>query len=444
MSTVADSAAGNVNRALEQSVLRKVTLRLIPFMFIMYIFNYLDRQNVGFVKVRLMEDLHFSETIFGLGSGIFFIGYFLFEVPSNLIMERVGARKWMARIMVTWGIISCCMMFTNNRITFYALRFLLGVAEAGFFPGMILYLTYWFPAAERAKAISRFMTATPLAGALGAPLSGALLNWMGGIGGLKNWQWLFLVEGLPSFFLGFVVYFYLTDRPADAHWLTEEEKACLLTRLEREESRRRTRHSMSWGQALSNGTVMQLTAFYFVLQIAIYGFVFNLPGLIKTFKLDDFTTGLITAIPYTIAAISMVVAGMLSDLKGERKKVVGAASLIAAAGLGGASFFVDGGAPILAVLFLTVAAIGLWSTLGPFWSLPTSFLSGSAAAAGIAFINSVGNLGGFVGPYVMGWLKDTTHKNMSGLVLVSVSMLVACVLALTVHHDRSLEQDENE
>jgi sugar phosphate permease len=286
------------------------------------------------------------------------------------------------------------------------------------------------------------MTATPLAGVLGGLLSGAILTWMKGAGGLKAWQWLFVIEAIPSFLLGFVVLAYLTDRPEHAHWLTQEEKDVLSNRLRKEETKRLSRHAMTWAQAMANGTVIQLTAFYFLLQIAIYGFVFNLPSLIKAFKMSDLAATGLSAIPYGVAAIAMVVAGILSDRSADRKRTVGISSLIAAAGLGAASLVVDGGNAAAGVLALTLAAIGLWSTLGPFWSLPTSFLSGSAAAAGIAFINSIGNLGGFIGPFFMGWLKDTTHKSMYSLIVAAVSMLIACALALTVHHDRSLEHVE--
>jgi ACS family tartrate transporter-like MFS transporter len=435
----ANSSAGTVT---ERSVIAKITYRLIPFMFLMYIFNYLDRQNVSYAKLQMAPELGFSEAVYSFGAGVFFVGYFLFEIPSNLIMEKVGARRWMARIMISWGIISGCTMFAHSALSFYGLRFLLGLTEAGFFPGMILYLTYWFPARERARAVATFMTATPLAGVLGGLMSSGILTWMKGVGGLRAWQWMFLLEAVPSFLLGFVVLAYLTDRPEKAHWLTQEEKDVLSSRLSREETKRLSRHAMTWSQAMSNGTVIQLTAFYFLLQVAIYGFVFNLPSLIKAFNLTDFAASLISAIPYAVAACAMVVAGIVSDRSADRKRTVATACLIAAAGLGAASLVVDGGNAVAGVFLLTVAAVGLWSTLGPFWSLPTSFLSGSAAAAGIAFINSIGNLGGFIGPFFMGWLKDTTHKSMYSLIVASISMLFACVLAATVHHDRSLEHPD--
>jgi ACS family tartrate transporter-like MFS transporter len=429
----------------ERSVIAKITRRLIPFMFLMYIFNYLDRTNVGFAKLTMMKALNMSDFVYGTGMGVFFIAYFFFEVPSNIIMEKVGARVWMARIMITWGIISCAMMFAHNATSFYALRFLLGVAEAGFFPGMILYLTYWFPAAERAKAISRFMTATPLAGAIGSPVSGIILDVMKGVKGLQSWQWLFIVEGIPSVILGFVAYFYLTDRPAKAHWLTDEEKLCITERLEREDRRRRDKHGMTLLQAFSNRTVLHLSVLYLAMQIGFYGFGFWLADILKSFGLTAMQSGFVAAIPYSIAAICMVVVGTLSDRSGERKRFVATACAIGALGMTltaiCVSMKVD--SPVPAILTLTVAAIGLWSTLGPFWSLPTSFLTGAAAAGGIAFINSVGNLGGQIGPSLMGAMKQITHSNAGGLYALTASLLTAAALAMTVHHDKSLEEAES-
>jgi ACS family tartrate transporter-like MFS transporter len=417
-------------------------MRLIPYMFLMYIFNYLDRTNVGFAALKMQKDLGMSDKVFGVGAGIFFIGYFLFEVPSNLIMERVGARKWMARIMVTWGIISCSMMFAQNATQFYILRFLLGVAEAGFFPGMILYLTYWFPAAERARAISRFMTATPLAGVLGGPISGYLLDGMHNMGGLKGWQWLFLLEGLPSFFLGFVTYFYLTDRPEQARWLTDPEKEVLLRRLQAENHRRRQKQHMPLLTALRHPQVILLSALYLAMQIGFYGYNFWLPKLLKGFGLSTLNIGFVSAIPYALAAIAMVVAGLLSDRSGERKRYVSIACIVAAMGMVATGLAINmgpaGAVPGIAALCLT--AIGLWSTLGPFWTLPTSFLSGAAAAGGIAFINSVGNLGGQIGPAIMGFAKDWTKNDKAGLYALAISLVVAATLAAIIHHDRTLER----
>jgi ACS family tartrate transporter-like MFS transporter len=429
------------NPTLEQTVLRKVTMRLIPFMFIMYIFNYLDRQNVAYAAHKMQEALHFSNAVYGTGAGIFFIGYFLFEVPSNLIMEKTGARVWIARIMVSWGIISSCMMFVNSKPTFYALRFLLGIAEAGFFPGMILYLTYWFPAKERARAISSFMTATPLSGVIGGPLSGWLLEHMNGKGGLQSWQWMFLVEGIPSFILGFVVFFYLTDTPAKAKWLNPEEKAWLTQRLQSEENHRRSRQHFTLLQAFKNPKVLLLCGLYFTLQIGFYGYNFWLPKLLESFGVAAKSVGNIVVIPYSCAAIAMVIVGIKSDRSGVRDRFVAAGAALAALGMLTAGTIMSQKiqSPIPGIIALVFAAIGLWSTLGPFWSLPTSFLTGTAAAGGIAMINSVGNLGGTVAPVIMGYFKDWTQNDAAGLFVLAISLIIACVLALNVRHDSSLE-----
>lgn len=426
----------------ERAVIGKVARRLIPFMFLMYILNYLDRTNVSFAKLTMMKALGMSDFVYGTGMGVFFIAYFIFEVPSNIIMERVGARIWMARIMVTWGIISAAMLFARSATSFYLLRFLLGVAEAGFFPGMILYLTYWFPAAERARAISRFMTATPLAGAFGSPISGMVLDLMKEVGHLQSWQWLFVIEGIPSIVVGVIAFFYLTDNPRKAAWLTGEEKACLLARLGAEETRRRAKHDMTLGQALANPTVLHLSALYLAMQVGFYGFGFWIADILKGFGLSAMQSGFAAAVPYAVAAIAMVVAGNLSDRSGDRKRVVAGACGIAALGMVLTAVCVAVKAPgaVPPILTLTVAAIGLWSTLGPFWSLPTSFLSGTAAAGGIALINSIGNLGGQIGPAIMGGAKQVTGSNAGGLYALALALLIAVVLALTVHHDRSLEE----
>ncbi|MCA1595409.1 MAG: MFS transporter, partial [Chloroflexi bacterium] len=316
--------------AAADRVLGKVTRRLIPFLFILYIGAYLDRINVGFAQLQMKSALGFGDVVYATGAGIFFVGYFLFEVPSNLILHRTGARVWIARIMVTWGIISCCMMFVHTAFSFYALRFLLGLAEAGFFPGMILYLTYWFPPVHRARAISRFMTATPLAGVVGGPLSGVLLT-LHGMGGLQGWQWLFLVEGIPSIILGIVVLLYLTDRPEDAHWLTADEKQHIRLLLQPEAER----PAFTLRQAMSSPTVLLLTALYFAMQIGFYGFTMWLPLIIKSMSgISNLFVGLISAAPYVLAAFGMMAVGARSDRTGERRLHVAVSSLVAAAGLG--------------------------------------------------------------------------------------------------------------
>lgn len=416
----------------------KVTRRLIPFMFVLYIVAFLDRVNVGFAALQMNEDLGFSEAVYGLGAGIFFIGYFLFEVPSNLILERVGARVWIARIMVTWGIISMAMFFVQGPTSFYVLRFLLGVAEAGFFPGMILYLTYWFPARERARAVALFMTAVPIAGVIGSPLSGALLT-LDGLAGLAGWQILFLVEGLPAVILGFVVLFYLPNGPNDARWLEPEERGWLREALERENRIKADHGRYTVRQALTNGKVWLLCAVYFGIVTSLYGVSLWLPLIIEDFSgLGDFAVGLLAAIPYVAAAAGMVVFARRSDATGERRWHVAVAAFIGTAGLI-LTGLVDA-VPALEMAALALAALGIYGTLGTFWSLPTAFLSGTAAAAGIALVNSFGNLGGFVGPFVVGYLTETTGSFYTGLLFLATLVLAAGLLTLAVRHERSLEE----
>jgi MFS transporter, ACS family, tartrate transporter len=429
-----DNAESLVGRA----TLGKVTRRLIPFMFVLYIVAFLDRVNVGFAALQMNEDLGFSEAVYGLGAGIFFIGYFLFEVPSNLILERVGARVWIARIMITWGIISMAMFFVQGPMSFYVLRFLLGVAEAGFFPGMILYLTYWFPARERARAVAFFMTAVPIAGVIGSPLSGTLLT-LDGLTGLAGWQILFLVEGLPAVILGFVVLFYLPNGPNEARWLEPEERGWLREALERENRIKADHGRYTVRQALTNGKVWLLCAIYFGVVTSLYGVSLWLPLIIEDFSgLGDFAVGLLGAIPYVTAAVGMVVFARRSDATGERRWHVAVAAFIGTVGLV-LTGLVDA-VPALEMAALALAALGIYGTLGTFWALPTAFLSGTAAAAGIALINSFGNLGGFVGPFVVGYLTDTTGSFYTGLLFLATLVLAAGLLTLAVRHERSLEE----
>ncbi len=421
-----------------RATLAKVSRHLIPFMFVLYVVAFLDRVNVGFAALQMNEDLGFSEVVYGLGAGIFFIGYFLFEVPSNLILERIGARVWIARIMITWGIVSMAMFLVQGPVSFYILRFLLGVAEAGFFPGMILYLTYWFPARERARAVALFMTAVPIAGVIGSPLSGALLT-LDGLAGLAGWQILFLAEGLPAVILGFVVLFYLANGPNDARWLEPEERRWLRAALERENRIKANHGRYTTRQALTNGKVWLLCAIYFGVVTSLYGISLWLPLIIENFSgFGEFAIGLLGAIPYAAAAVGMVAFARHSDATGERRWHVAVAAFIGAAGL--VLTGLVGTVSVLQMAALTLASLGIYSTLATFWSLPTAFLSGTAAAAGIALINSFGNLGGFVGPYVVGYLSDTTGTFYTGLLLLATLLLIAGLLTLAVRHERILEE----
>jgi len=419
--------------AFQARTVNKVMLRLIPFIVGLYVFNYLDRVNVAFAKLTMNADLGFSETVYGFGAGIFFAGYFIFEVPSNLVMERVGARLWMARIMISWGLISSAMLFVKGPIAFYTLRFLLGAAEAGFAPGILLYLTYWIPVKQQARAVAWFLTSTALAGMLGSPIAGALLKLDGAAlfgWELKGWQWLFLLEGIPSVIGGFSVLWLLTDRPERAAWLTPDERQWLKRHLAAERTQREGLGHTSLAHAFTNGRVWLLNLTYCMLMFGFQGTNFWLPTIIKrvTRLEDNLRVGLLAAIPYCCAMLAMVLVGRHSDRTGERRWHVAACACVGAAGML-ACALTD--SPVLAIAALALAAAGIWSTLGPFWALPPAFLSGTAAAAGIALINSIGNLGGgFFGPYVMGKLKDRTQSYKAGLVLDAVALVLAAALAL--------------
>ncbi|MFS2137199.1 MFS transporter [Duganella sp. Dugasp56] len=405
---------------------RRVSWRLMPFLFLCYVAAYLDRVNVGFAKLQMLADLRFSDTVYGLGAGIFFIGYFLFEVPSNLLMTRTGARIWIARIMISWGLISSALMFANSVATFYLLRFLLGAAEAGFFPGIILYLTYWYPAHRRARMVALFMSGVAVAGVVGGPLSGWIMTAFAGRYGLSGWQWLFLLEGLPSVLIGIWTLFYLDDGIRSASWLGEDDKR-LLERAIADDGKAQ-RH-MPLAQVFGNGTVWLLALVYFLFVMGLYGVSFWLPQLVKNSGVKDvFDIGLLTAVPYGIAAVVMVLAARHSDRSGERRWHAAAAALAGALGLVGATLYADN--TVVAMAALSVATAGILTTFPIFWSLPTAMLGGAAAAAGIALINSVGNLAGFASPYLVGAIKDATGSTASGIYLLAASLVAGAVLVL--------------
>ena len=423
--------------AHERVLRSKVTRRLIPLLFFCYIIAYVDRINVSFAKLQLREALGVDEavfgSVFGFGAGLFFIGYFLFEVPSNLILQRVGARVWIARIMILWGIVSAAMMFITSPVTFYAMRFLLGAAEAGFFPGVILYLTYWYPAKERARAAALFAAGGVIAGIIGSPISGAVLG-LSGVGGLAGWQWLFLLEGIPAVLMGLVVLVVLPDRPRQARWLSDAEKAWIQARVDEEAAQPEVQKRHRFVHAFTSGRVWLLCLLYFLLNVGGYGYEMWLPSIIKGFSgQSDAVVGLINTIPYLAAAVVMLLAGQHSDRTGERRWHVAVAAISSAAGFVLAGYFRN---PYLAMAALTLAFVGLKSTLGPFWALGTALLSGTAASAGIALINSVGNLGGFVGPTLVGVIKDRTGSNVAALVLLGGALLAMGLLALTLRGAR--------
>ncbi|MQB41076.1 MFS transporter [Rhizobium sp. ICMP 5592] len=411
---------------LETRVLRKITIRIVPFIMLLYLIAFLDRVNIGFAALEMNKDLGFSSTVFGFGAGIFFLGYFLFEVPSNLILNKVGARIWIARVMITWGIVSGLMAFVQGATSFYVLRFLLGVAEAGFFPGIILYLSFWFPARRRAAVTALFMAAAPLSTVLGSPISGALMQ-MHGLMGLAGWQWMFLIEAAPALLFGVVVLFYLTDRPAKAKWLSDEERNWLVKTMEDEQKTRGVKTSHSIWAGLVDVRVLALALVYFGTSAGLYSLGIWAPQIIKEFGLSSLEVGFLNAIPATFAVVAMVLWARHSDRTGERTWHVVLACLLAAAGLA----FAAGATGVLAVLVaLTLVNIGISCSKPPLWSMPTLFLSGPAAAAGIATINSIGNLGGFVGPSMIGWIKDLTGGFAGGLCFVASLLVLSAALTL--------------
>ena len=413
------------------SLYRRVSWRLMPFLFLCYVAAYLDRVNVGFAKLQMLSDLRFSDTVYGIGAGIFFVGYFLFEVPSNLLMTRTGARIWIARIMLSWGVISSSMMFVDSVASFYVLRFLLGAAEAGFFPGIILYLTYWYPAHRRARMVAVFMSGVAVAGVVGGPLSGWIMKTFAGLHGLSGWQWLFLLEGVPSMLLGVWTLFYLDDGIRSAKWLSEGDKQTLEQAIA--EDGKQQQH-MPLAQMFSNGKVWLLALVYFLFVMGLYGVSFWLPQLVKSSGVDDvFTIGLLTAIPYFVAAVVMVLAARHSDRSGERRWHAAVAAVAGALGLIVATVYSDN--TVIAMAALSVATAGILSTFPIFWSLPTAMLGGAAAAAGIALINSVGNLAGFVSPYLVGAIKDATHSTANGIYLLAASLVVGAVLVVAVRRE---------
>jgi MFS transporter, ACS family, tartrate transporter len=429
------AAAANTKSDIETSTIRAISWRLIPFLVLAYFLSYLDRVNLGFAALTMNKELNFSPTVFSWGAGIFFIGYFLFEVPSNLALEKFGASRWIARIMITWGIISALMAVISGVWSFYGVRFLLGVAEAGFFPGIILYLTYWYPAEYRARFLAAFAIAVPVSTVIGAPVSGLLLG-LDGAMGLQGWQWLFIIEGVPSVLLGIVTWFYLTDRPEKADWLSAEQKVWLAAKLENEVAAKQAATHLTLGQALSSPKVIALSLVYFGFVAALYGMQFWLPTIVKAFGFSNAQTGFVIAVPYLFGTIAMILWARHSDATRERVMHVGAPLLLTGAALGVCGYVTD---PMTTMVVLTVAAIGVFCTFGVFWTLPTAWLSGTAAAGAIALINSIGNLAGFAGPYLIGWVKETTGNTSTGLLVLAVLPLLGGLLVFVGGHESKAE-----
>jgi D-galactonate transporter len=418
-----------VERSIEEGAYHKVARRLVPFLMVCYVGNYLDRVNVGFAKLQMLSDLRFSETTFGLGAGIFFLGYFLFEVPSNIVLHRVGARLWIARIMISWGLLSACMLLVRTPWQFYGVRFLLGVAEAGFFPGIILYLTYWFPSARRARIVALFMSAIPLSGLVGNPLSGWIMQSASGAHGLAGWQWMFLIEAVPSVVMGVCVILYLDNGIRAAHWLSEPEKLVLERNIERE--RQDIAAHPSIRAMFADRRIWHMSIVYFTCLMGQYAISFWLPTLIKAAGVKTvLDVGLLSAIPYGTTVVAMILLGRSADHRRERRWHVAGPLLAGAVGLVGCAL--AGSRTVPAVAALTLAAAGGMSSVPLFWSMPTAILTGVAAAAGIAAINAFGSIAGFVSPYVMGWLKDLTHTDKAGLLVLAVVLVIGALAALAV------------
>ena len=410
--------------SFEARTYRKVDVRIVPFLFLCYILAYLDRVNVGFAKLQMPKDLSMSDAAFATGAGIFFIGYFFFEVPSNVLLKKFGARMWIARIMISWGVISACMIFVKGEWSFYSMRFLLGLAEAGFFPGVIFYLTLWYPSKLRSTRTAWFVAAIAVSGIVGNPISGWIMDTLSGAMKLAGWQWLFLSEGIPSILVGLVVILYLESSIEEAKWLTREEKALLAQNLEAED-KHKTEHKLM--DAFTSGKVWVLCAIYFTLMIGLYGIAFWLPTIVKAFGLKGYLgVGLITAIPYGVAVIGMILLSNHSDKTGERRLHYVANVVAGAVGLVLSGVFASN--PVLAIIFLSLGTLGVIGSMPLFWPLPSAFLAGTAAAAGIGIVNSVGNLGGYVGPNIPIWARHFSADRSAALYIIAGILMVGALL----------------
>ena len=417
----------------EKALYAKVTWRIIPFLFLCYVFAYVDRVNVGFAKLQMQQDLRLTDAVYGMGAGMFFLGYFFFEIPCNMALQRIGAKFWLGPIMVVWGIVSGCQMLVKDATGLYIVRFILGVVESGFFPGVILYLTFWYPRKYRAKMLAAFMTAVPLSGVVGGPISGWILQSMSGSMALRAWQWLFIVEAIPSILAGLLTVYFLEDGPRKARWLNEREKQLLEQRLEEEERAKALEapghHTLT--DAFRSPKVWILCVIYFGMVMVNYGVSFWLPQIVKdTLSKDPLTIGFLTAIPWAVAAGAMVMVGHSSDKTGERRWHIALTSILCSVAF--AASAIPGISGAVSLLALTIATASIASSYSTFWALPTTILSGTAASAGIAWINSVGNLAGYVSPYLVGKIRDTTHSMVAALLMLSFCCLVSGILVLIV------------
>ena len=413
-----------------QPAIAKARRRLIPFLFLLYIVAYLDRINVGFAALQMNAALGFSGRTFGFGAGVFFLSYVAFEIPSNIVLARIGARVWIARIMITWGLISSATLLVRSAGGFYAARFALGAAEAGFLPGIIFYLTRWFPARERGRTIAAFMAATLVAGVVGGPISGALLS-LDGRAGLAGWQWLFLLEGVPAVVLGVVVIGVLPESPMDADWLSDGERRALVQAIE---DRAGEATATDRRSVFRSGRVWRLAIVYFTIPVALYGIGFWLPQIVRAgSRGGDLTIGILSALPYVVAAVGMVAFGRHSDRTNERRLHIAVAAFVGGAAFAAAALT---NGLIAELILLSIGMLGLASMFGPFWTHTTSIVGRADAAVGIALVNSVGNIGGFVGPYVFGSIKDATNGFGAGLVFVGVVLALGGAIASSVPDPR--------
>jgi MFS family permease len=428
--------------AFDRAVYAKVTRRIIPFLFLCYIFAYVDRVNIGFAKLQMQSELGINDAAYGMGAGIFFLGYFIFEIPCNLILQRIGAKRWLGPIMIVWGIVSGCQMFVTGATSLYVIRFILGVVESGFFPGVILYLTFWYPRKYRAKMIAAFMTAVPLSGVIGGPISGWILDAMSHAVGLRGWQWLFLLEAIPSILAGIATAYFLDDSPQKARWLNQSEKDLLQQHLDEEEKTKRLEspghHRIA--DAFRSPKVWLLCLVYFGLVMVNYGISFWLPQIVKdTLTKDAFKIGLLTAVPWGVAAIAMVAVGHHSDKTGERRWHIALTGVLCAIAFAVSAIpGIPGG---LGLVALTIATAAMASAYSTFWALPTTLLSGAAASAGIAWINSVGNLAGYLSPYLVGKIRDATHSMFWALLMLSFCCLFPAILVVLCFRPPRIEAE---
>jgi ACS family tartrate transporter-like MFS transporter len=411
----------------DEAIVGKAAKRIIPLVIGLYLVAYLDRVNISFASLQMNADLGFSTTVYGLGASIFYVGYFVCEVPSNLALTRFGARIWIARIMITWGLISTGMAFVSGAKTFYALRLLLGIAEAGFFPGIMVYLGTWFPRDYRARITGVFLMAIPLSGLVGSPISGVLLDHMNGVAGLSGWQWMFVIEGLPALLLGLSCLWLLTERPSQARWLDPAERDRLESILAEERSSLEAVHKFTLAEALTNPAVLQLAGILFCIVFGVTGIAFFLPQIIKSFGFTNTVVGLLSAIPYLCGAVTMSLWARRSDAKRERIAHLMVPMLVGVVGFAATTLTLD--MHIVALLGLVIAAIGVFCANAILWALPASLLTGTAAAAAIALINSVGNLSGLVAPPLLGWSRDATGGFAAAGMIFTAVLLLGVLLA---------------